>query len=283
MYRVEDSRNGVRYVINEEKDIVAVNRQLRYDPNDAEKAERYLTDNLKFKKIDERHEKGTITPYTRHLRKKRDENRKHGDVGAVASSLIETVDSAESGYQKILGIFDRVGYDATMKVFEDKDGGLAYLIYNDQLDKSPGRYGYAASLLAADALAYIYDKELMAAIEENVRDFVMHNVPEISELVPFAKWVPFAVLGYLTATRALPALADRVDKKRMHDSFDSLKMTKDEIVFGSEIPRGITVIIKKPGYGEKNYKKVRDELVETIMIENGAKRALTELYEIVKS
>jgi len=37
MYRVEDSRNGVRYVINEEKDVVAVNRRLNYQPSDAEK------------------------------------------------------------------------------------------------------------------------------------------------------------------------------------------------------------------------------------------------------
>jgi len=246
-------------------------------------AERYLTDNLKFRKIDERHEKGTITPHTRHMRKKRDENRKNEDISALGSSLIETADSAESGYQKILGLFDRVGYDATMKVFEDNDGGLAYIIYNDQLDKSPGRYGYAALLLAADALALIYNKEVMEAVDDGFRDFVMHNIPEINELVPFAKWVPFAVLGYLTLTRAVPALADRVDKKRMHDSFDSLEMTKDEIVFGGEIPRGITVIVKKPGYGEKNYKKVRDELVETVMIESWAPRVLTELYELVKS
>jgi len=278
MYHSEGSNNGVRYFIDEEKAIVAVNRQLGYGPKDVDKAERYLTDNLKFRKIGERNENGTITPHTRHLRKMRGENRTHED-NAILSSLIETADSAESGYQKFRSMFDRVCYDATMKVFEDKDGDLAYLIYNDTRDKSPGRYGAAAGILAADALAYIYNEEVMSAIE----DFLMNNIPEISEIVPYAKLVPFAVLGYLTATRALPALADRVDKKRMHDSFAPKKMTKDEIVFGSEIPRGITVIIEKPGYGEMNYKKARDELVGTIMIENWAPRVLTELYELVKS
>jgi len=107
MYHSEGSNNGVRYFIDEEKAIVAVNRQLGYGPKDVDKAERYLTDNLKFRKIGERNENGTITPQTRHLRKMRGENRTHED-NAILSSLIETADSAESGYQKFRSMFDRV-------------------------------------------------------------------------------------------------------------------------------------------------------------------------------
>lgn len=271
--------HGARWLVdpNPESGIIAVNHYLTSKKKTYRKVETYLEDELGFKKIETRNQKGTITPAM--VREKELAYRPGRDTGSWKSlrpGFRKPIESLESIRDGLVALFEKTKYNATCDVFEDDDGNIAYLIKNNMDEKSLIGQTLLAGTATADLLAFTYNDLLDEKIVDSTHDILTHvnmftasegtDTRWLHEYASVVPWLLYAQLALFSLGVYFCAYKNSIGPKRSQDPLRPTMMTRDDIEFPISIPKDMTVIIKNPNQDEAVYNKIRDDLVNIMKL-----------------